>query len=178
MRILKRVLLAILLLIVIALVVALFVPKALNVNKEIVINKPKQEVFNYIKQLKNQPKYSVWSKMDPTMLQTYTGVDGTVGFVTSWDGNKDVGKGSQTITRIVEGDSFNTQLHFIKPWESKADALMTTKAINDSTTKVNWGFKSSMSYPMNLMRLFMNMEKMLGDDYTKGLANLKVELEK
>jgi hypothetical protein len=55
---------------------------------------------------------------------------------------------------------------------------MTTKTVTDSVTKVNWGFKSTMPYPMNLMRLFMNLEKMLGDDYSKGLTNLKVELEK
>ncbi len=178
MKILKRILLFIVSLIVIALVAALFVSKDLNVNKEVVINKPKQQVFDYIKQLKNQNKYSVWAKMDPNMKTSFTGTDGTVGFVSAWEGNKDVGKGSQTITNIVDGDKLETDLKFIEPWESTAKAKMTTISVNDSVTKVSWGFESKMAYPMNLMKLFMNMEKMLGDDYEKGLANLKSVLEK
>jgi hypothetical protein len=35
-----------------------------------------------------------------------------------------------------------------------------------------------MKYPMNLMLLFMNMEKMVGGDLDKGLQNLKSVLEK
>lgn len=178
MRILKRILLFLALLIGAALITALFVNKDMNVEKEIVINKPKQQVFDYVKLIKNQNYYSVWSKMDPNMKQTFTGIDGTVGFVSAWDGNKDVGKGTQTITKITEGERIETDLLFIEPWESKAAAFMTTSVVNDSTTKVNWGIKSKMPYPMNLMRLFMDMEKMLGDDYEKGLANLKKELEK
>jgi hypothetical protein len=178
MKILKKILLGLLVLIALALITALFVSKDLNVNKEVVINKPKQVVFDYIKQLKNQGNYAVWNKMDPNMKQSFSGNDGTVGFVSSWDGNKEVGKGTQTITAIKEGERLETQLHFIKPWESKADAFMTTASVTDSITKVNWGFKSKMPYPMNLMRLFMNMEKMLGDDYEKGLNNLKQVLEK
>ncbi len=178
MRIVKRILLFIVSLIVIALVVALFVSKDLNVSKEVVINKPKQQVFDYIKLIKNQPNYSVWAKMDPNIKTSFTGTDGAVGFVNTWEGNKDVGKGSQTITGIVEGEKLDTELKFIEPWPSTAKAFMNAKAINDSTTKVAWGFESKMAYPMNLMKLFMNMEKMLGDDYEKGLANLKNVLEK
>jgi hypothetical protein len=55
---------------------------------------------------------------------------------------------------------------------------MNTNAVNDSTTKVTWGFKSKMAWPMNITKLFMNMEKMLGDDYQNGLNNLKAVMEK
>lgn len=35
-----------------------------------------------------------------------------------------------------------------------------------------------MNYPMNIMLLFMDMEKMLGGELYTGLQNLKRELEK
>jgi hypothetical protein len=35
-----------------------------------------------------------------------------------------------------------------------------------------------MNYTMNLMLLFMNMEKMVGNDLSTGLNNLKQVLEK
>jgi hypothetical protein len=55
---------------------------------------------------------------------------------------------------------------------------MTTEAISEKQTKVKWGFIGNMKYPMNLMLLFMNMEKMVGNDLNIGLTNLKGVLEK
>jgi hypothetical protein len=178
MRILKRILFFIAAVVAIALITALFVSGDVSIKKEVVINKPKQQVFDYIKVLKNQNYYSVWSKMDPNIKQSYTGTDGTVGFVSAWEGNSKVGKGSQTITGITDGEKIETDLHFIKPWESHSKAFITTTAATDSTTKVSWGFDSKIPYPLNLMCLFTDMKKMLGEDYEKGLTSLKTILEK
>lgn len=178
MKILKRIFLFILAIIAIALIAALFIKKDMKAEREIVINKPKAEVFNYIKNLKNQNNYSKWGKMDPAMKTEYRGTDGTVGFVSAWDGNSDVGKGEQEIKKITEGESLETELRFIKPFESKAKSSMTTTAITDSTTKVTWGFEGKMNYPFNLFRLFSDPEKMVGDDFATGLSNLKTVLEK
>ena len=179
MKILKRILLFIVTIVIIALVAALFVNKDMKAEREIVINKPKQQVFDYIKYVKNQDNYSKWNKMDPAMKKSYTGTDGTVGFSYAWDSEKsDVGKGSQTITAIKEGERMDCDLHFLKPFDSKAKIYMATTAINDSTTRVTWAFDSKMQYPFNLMKLFMNMEKAIGDDFSTGLSNLKTVLEK
>ena len=113
------------------------------------------------------------------MKKEYKGTDGTVGFVSAWEGDdKNVGKGEQTITKIIEGDLLETDLHFIKPFEGKALAFMTMEEADTTSTKLTWSFSSSMPYPMNIMLVFMDMEKMLGKDYELGLANLKGELEK
>ncbi|MBA2761849.1 MAG: polyketide cyclase, partial [Segetibacter sp.] len=60
MNTLKIILLVILIIIAIPLIIALFVSKEYNIEREITINKPKQEVFNYVKNLKNQDNYSKW----------------------------------------------------------------------------------------------------------------------
>jgi hypothetical protein len=178
MKFLKRFLLVILGIVALGLIVALFVSKDMKASREIVINKPKAEVFEYIKQLKNQNNYSKWSKLDPNMKTEFRGTDGTVGFVSAWEGNSDVGKGEQEIKKIVEGESLETELRFIKPFESKAIATMTTTAVDSAHTKVTWGFDSKMAYPMNIMKLFMDMEKSVGDDFSTGLTNLKAVMEK
>jgi hypothetical protein len=179
MKILKRIFLFILAIIAIALIAALFVKKDMKAEKEIVINKPRTDVFNYIKFLKNQDNYAKWNKMDPAMKKTYTGTDGTVGFTSAWDSdNKDVGKGEQTITALKDGERMDCDLHFLKPFDSKAKTYFTTAAVNDSTTKVSWGFESKMPYPFNLMCLFTDPSKMVGDDFSTGLTNLKAVLEK
>jgi hypothetical protein len=55
---------------------------------------------------------------------------------------------------------------------------MTTEAVDNNSTKVSWGFEGSMNYPMNVMKLFMNMEKAIGEDFSVGLKNLKTVMEK
>lgn len=179
MRILKKFLIGLAILIATALIVALFVKKDYAVEREITINKPKQEVFNYIKLLKNQDNYSKWVTMDPNMKKSYRGTDGTVGFVSGWESKIDsVGVGEQEIKKIIEGERVDFELHFIKPFEATEPAFMATEAVSENQTKVKWGFNGHMNYPMNLMMLFMDFEKMIGDDLQTGLNNLKTLLEK
>ncbi|MEP6596309.1 MAG: SRPBCC family protein [Ginsengibacter sp.] len=116
---------------------------------------------------------------DPNVKKDYKGTDGTVGFVYAWDSdNKKVGKGEQEIKKTTEGDRMDLEIRFIKPFEGKADSYITTESISENQTKVRWGFNSQMPYPMNIMRLFMNIEKMLGNDLEASLINLKNVLEK
>ncbi len=161
------------------LITGLFVNGKYDIEREVTINKPKQEVFDYVKLLKNQNNFSVWAQKDPSMKKDFTGVDGTVGCVSSWEStDPDVGAGEQKIIGIDEGNRIDYELHFLEPFESTDYAFMTTTAVNDSVTSVKWGFNGKMKYPMNLMMLFMDMEKMLAPDLQNGLNNLKGILEK
>ena len=179
MKALKIIVLIVIGIIALILIIALFVKKDYEIEREIVINQPKQVVFNYVKFLKNQDNYSKWNMTDPNSKREYKGEDGTIGFFTSWDSeNKSVGKGEQTISNIVDGERIDFDLHFIKPFDGLAKSYLVTESISENQTKLKWGFKSAMPYPMNVMRLVMNMEKMLGDDLQIGLGNLKVILEK
>ncbi len=179
MKIVKKVLLVIGGLIALFLIIALFVKKDYSVEREITINKAKQNVFDYIKFLKNQDNYSKWATMDPAMTKTYRGTDGEVGFVSAWDSKvEDVGTGEQEIKKITDGERLDFELRFIKPFESTEKAYMTTENVTEGQTKVKWGFNGHMNYPMNMMLMFMDFEKMIGDDLDTGLKNLKAVLEK
>ncbi len=179
MKILTKILFIIIGIIAIALIAAIFIKKDYTVERDITINKPKDSVFNYIKYLKNQDNFSKWASMDKNMKKTYTGTDATPGFTSAWDSdNKDVGKGEQTIVGIAENESIDYNIHFIKPFDGKATAYLTVETVGNNQTKVRWGFASKMKYPMNLMLVCMNMEKMIGDDLQTGLSNLKAILEK
>lgn len=175
MKILKRILIVIVILVAMPFVIALFINKEYDVTREIVVNKPRAEVFDYVKHIKNQDYYSVWNMADPTMKKKFTGTDGTVGFIYHWDGNDDVGEGKQQITAISEGERVDMDLKFIRPFDGDAHTYMATK---DTTggTKVIWNMKGYSNYPMNIMNLFMN--KQLGGAFEEGLTNLKNNLEK
>ena len=173
------ILLLVAVIIAIILIVAFFGKDKYTVEREVTINKPKKDVFNYIKLLKNQNNYSKWVMMDPNAKMTYTGTDGTVGFTSAWDSvNKNVGKGEQTIAKLADGERMDLDIHFIRPFEGRSTAYMATETVSGNQTKVRWGFNGDLKYPMRVMRLFWNMEKMIGDDLGTGLSNLKGVLEK
>ncbi|WP_076419033.1 SRPBCC family protein [Colwellia sp. UCD-KL20] len=175
---LKKLVLIVLTIIAIPLIVAVFTENSYEVERSVIINKPKEKVFNYIKYLKNQNFYSKWAQMDPNMLKTYRGIDGQVGFVSAWNSEKeDVGAGEQEIIAIDEGYRIDFELRFLKPFKSTDPAFMVTEAVDDNTTKVVWGFSGHMDYPMNLMLLFIDFEQVIGDDLQTGLNNLKAILD-
>lgn len=161
------------------LLIGLFSKKDYSAGREIIINKPKAAVFDYLKLLKNQNKWSVWGSMDHDMRMSYSGTDGTKGFISAWESDdKNVGKGEQEILKIVDGERLDYEMRFLKPFKSTSWAYITITTISDKQTKVYWGFNGKMNFPSNLMLVFMNMEKMIGNDFENGLKKLKTILEK
>lgn len=178
MKILKKFLILVAILIALVLLLALFVKKEYTVTKEVTIHKPVHEVFDYLRYLKNQDNFSKWAKLDPDMKQTFRGADATVGFVSAWESKKDdVGVGEQEIIRIIERERIDYEIRFLKPFKSVSPAYMATQPLDENHTKVIWSFSGRMSYPFNLMMLFMNFEEMIGADLEEGLENLKALME-
>ncbi len=171
MKFLKRLLIFIVALVAIVLIVALIAPRNFDTEKEIVINKPKQEVFDYLKYIKNQDNFGVWQMMDPDAKKNFIGEDGTVGFTYEWDGKK-IGKGRQVIAAIDEGNKLETDLYFMESKEAaKSYFILTEKSPNE--TSVKWGITGKTPYPFNIINLFMDM----GKDFEDGLQNLKNVVE-
>jgi hypothetical protein len=166
-------------LIAILLIVALFLEKSYTIAQELVIQKPKDQVFEYVKDLRNQSQYNKWVMHDPNVKLAYTGTDGTEGFSTRWESaDKKVGKGEQTIRRIVQGSQIDYDIVFIEPFEGKASSFIATNESGVDSTNVKWSFSSGIKYPMNIMIPLFGMKEMLRKDVALSLNNLKSVLEK
>lgn len=176
MKVIVKILIVLLIIVAIPLFMALFISHKYSVTRDITINRPRKEVFDYVKYLKNQDNYSYWVRMDPNMKKQYRGTDGTAGFVYAWDGNSDAGKGEQEITKVYEGERIDVEVRFEKPMEGKAFSPISTETLSANQTKVIWGMSGRTPYPCNFMNLFM--DQMLGKDLEKSLSDLKVILEK
>lgn len=174
----KKVLIGLLVLIAVVFLAALIAPKDFLVEREIIIAKPKDVVFAKVKSLQTHGEWSPWDKLDPQMIKTFKGTDGTVGFVAAWTGNKDVGVGEQEIKNIVEGERVDFELRFKEPMEDTSAAYIITETIDANQTKVKWGMVGRNKIPFNLVCLAMNMKAVLGGDFEKGLTSLKALLEK
>ncbi len=158
-------------------IIALIVKKDFTLEKQVVINRPKADVFNYLKLIRNQEQYSVWVMKDPDIKIVYTGTDGTVGFTSSWvSDDKNVGIGAQEIIKLADGESMEVEIRFKKPFEGTNYALTTVTAVNPNQTTVTNLFSGTSKFPMNIMNLFM--DKLVGKDMQQNLVNMKNNLEK
>ncbi|HZI53435.1 MAG TPA: SRPBCC family protein [Chitinophagaceae bacterium] len=171
-KVLKIIGIVLLLAIAFVLIAGIFVPKTFHLEKDITINAPQEKVWSHVNSLQELEKWSPWTDIAPAINVTHEGQKGAIGSVYRWEGNKDVGSGNQTITKIQQPERVETHLHFIKPFKGEADSFIQLAAAG-SGTNVTWGFDTKYSYPMNVMQLFVDMDEMMGNQYNKGLSKLK-----
>ena len=158
------------------LIIALFMKRGHYVNREIIINAPRQKVFDYIKLLKNQDQFNKHAMADPDRKREFKGSDGTVGYIYAWSGNKNAGEGEKEIKNIIEGKRIETEIRFVKPMKTIAYIIMETEYLSDNQTKVYWSNAGTLKYPLNIM--IPMVEKMLAKDMDISLSTLKNILEK
>src|SRR6185295_13198076 len=137
--------------IVLLLIIALFMKREHYVNREIIINVPRQKVFDFLKLLKNQEKFNKWAKTDKDRKEETKGTDGTVGFIYSWSGNKKAGEGEKEIKNIIEGKRIETEIRFVKPMRVSARVIFETESLSENQTKVNLINTGTLKYPLNIM---------------------------
>ena len=176
MNVIITILLVVAGLITLLLIVALFMKREHYVNREIIINAPRQKVFDYLKLLKNQDEFNKHAMVAPDRQREFKGTDGTVGYVYSWKGNKSAGEGEKEIKSIIEGKRIETEIRFVKPMTTSASIIMETESLSDNQTKVYWSNAGTLKYPMNIM--IPMMEKHVVKDMDISLSTLKNILEK
>jgi hypothetical protein len=177
MKLLKRILIGLAAIIVLILIVAAFTEKSYTIQREALINRPVDAVYEYVRMNEHQTDYNSWYRMDPNTKSELRGVDGELGSVWAWE-SAETGTGYQTIVGLTPNEKIDFEITFIKPLEGKASNTVEFKSIDSTQTKVVNTFSSSMPYPMNIMLLCMNMDEMMGKEMQNGLNNMKQILEK
>ena len=152
--------------------------KEYSIHREITVQKSKQEVFEYIKLLRNQNEYSYYNRKDPNTIKSYSGIDGEVGFKYTWSSKmSSIGSGTQIISKIIDGEMMCCDIQFTKPTHLKSYAEIALISVNENQTKVSWTFKSVYTFPLNIIIYFFNLEKLIGNDIASSLITLKEKLE-
>jgi hypothetical protein len=176
MSILVIILLAVAGIIALLLVIALFMKKDHYVKREIIINAPRQKVFDYVKLLRNQDEFNEHAMVAPDRKREFKGTDGTVGYIYSWSGDKNAGEGEKEIKNIVEGKRIETEIRFVKPMTTSARVIMETESLSDGQTKVYWSNAGTLRYPINIM--IPMVERSVAKSMDNSLSALKSILEK
>ena len=172
MRFLKRLAIGLVLLIAAFLVVVWFQPDDYRLTRQTVIAAPAAAIFAQVNDLQKWESWSPWAKLDPNAKVTFSGPDAGPGAAFRWDGNDKVGSGTMTITESKSNLRVATRTDFVKPFEGTSNSDFVFSEAG-SQTNVIWTVTGKQNFIGKAICLFMSMEKTLGPDFERGLAQLK-----
>lgn len=161
------------------LVIGLFVKAALSPNtfrveRSVVIHGTPQAIFAILNDFHQSVHWSPWEKKDLNMKQTISGPATGKGAIHEWDGNKDVGQGREEIIESIPHSKIGIQLDFFRPFQGRNFAEFWLEP-QGTSTKMTWLIHGPLNFIVRL--LCLNMDKMIGQDFEAGLANLKEYVE-
>ena len=151
-------------------------PSDFRITRQATMAAPPGAVFEQVNDFHNWDAWSPWAKLDPTMKQTYEGAPAGVGAVYTWKGNSKVGQGRMTITESRPTDLIRIDLQFLKPFKANNVAEFVFQPA-DGKTAVTWNMIGKKNFMMKAFCVVMDMDKLVGKDFEKGLAAMKAKVE-
>lgn len=151
-------------------------PAACNISREIVIRASPETLFPFINNSKKMNEWMPWQDSDPGVKMQYSGPDEGVGSKSSWNSTGKMGIGDAVVIESTPNRSVKTQLTYTKPMEMSqlAEVILTPV---DGGTKVKWSVDGHNGFIFRLMGVIMNMDKMVGGEFEKGLTKLRMTAE-
>jgi carbon monoxide dehydrogenase subunit G len=173
---LKKVLIALVVIIAGFLAFAATRPDSYTVERSATVMAPPDVVFAAVNDFHRWGEWSPWDKLEPTVLKrTFGGSPSGLGATYAWVGDK-TGEGKMAITDSKPGSHVGIALDFIKPFASKSQVDFTLEPASGGT-QVRWAMSGQNNFMSKTMSVFMSMDKMIGSDFEKGLADLKAVSE-
>jgi hypothetical protein len=152
-------------------------PDTFRIQRTAAIQAAPDKIFAYLNDFHTWTAWSPWEKVDPGMKRVYSGTPSGLGTVYEWEGNKKIGQGRMEIIESAKPSRIKLKLDFLKPFEAHNTTLFALEPKNGAT-EVTWAMEGPSNLMMKVLHLFMNMDKMIGGDFERGLANLKALAEK
>jgi hypothetical protein len=151
-------------------------PGTFRVQRAASIEAPPERIFGLINDFRHWSSWSPWDRMDPALKRTYGGAASGTGAVYDWEGNNKVGKGRMKIADAAPPAKVTIDLDFLKPFKAH-NIVEFTLAREGAATRVTWAMHGRVPYPLKIMHVFIDMDRMVGKDFEAGLANLKTAAE-
>ena len=157
-------------------VIVMLQPEDYRVERSATMAAPPSAPFALVNDFHNWEQWSPWAKLDPNMTVKFEGPTSGVGAVYSWVGNGEVGEGRMEILESKPHEMIRIKLEFVKPFASMCDTVYTFKPDGSNTT-VKWAMSGKNNFMSKAFHLAMNIDKLVGGDFEKGLASMKSLVE-
>lgn len=147
-------------------------PDTFQVKRTATINAPPDRIYPLIADFRRWPEWSPYETKDPDMKRSYGATSSGKGATYGWDGDKNIGAGSMEITEASPPDKVSLKLDFIRPFQAHNTVDFTLSPQGDATL-VTWDMRGPVPFFAKIIHVFLNMDKMVGDDFEAGLAKMK-----
>ncbi len=161
-------------LVILSIVIALQ-PSVFAIERTAEIQAPPAIIYLHIQSPRAMNEWSPFAKGDPKMTIVYDGPEAGVGAGSSWD-SPQMGKGRMTVSDVKPNREVGLKLEFLSPLRATNRGLFTL-APDGEVTRVTWRMEGQNGFVQKAFGLFMNMDKMVGGEFEKGLASLKTMAE-
>jgi uncharacterized protein YndB with AHSA1/START domain len=175
--VLLYVLVILLLLILVLVIFAATKPNEFRIRRSISIHAPAERIYALIVDFREWPKWSPWEALDPNLRRTMSGAESGVGSIYEWEGNNKAGAGRMEIVQATVPSRIEIKINFLKPFRAENKVVFTLIPAGDGTNVI-WEMNGVNNLGLKIMGIVMNMDKMVGRDFEKGLAAMKAEAEK
>lgn len=147
-----------------------------RIARSLLIAAPPEKIFPWINAPKKFHEWSPYREKDLSAKNEFSGPEVGPGAIFHWSGNGNVGEGYM---RFIEQDpnrSVKVDLEFIKPFAGHNLVEFSLESQPEGTI-VTWAMTGKFSFMPKLVGFFININKMIGDDFAKGLEKLKTLVE-
>ncbi len=151
-------------------------PSGFRVVRTASISAPAPAVFAQVNDFHKWEAWSPYAKLDPAMKKTYEGAAAGIGAIYMWSGNSEVGEGRTTIVESRPNELIRITLEMFRPFAGTNTVEFTFRP-EDNQTAVTWSLAGRNNFISKAVSLFMNMDKMVGGQFEKGLAQMKSVVE-
>ena len=149
-------------------------PNTLRIQRSIDIQAPPEKIFALIDDFHNWPLWAPQDREDPTMRRTYSGSERGKDAISEWSGTGQSGRGSMSITESVPPARVLVTADSIRPLRAHNlnEFALESRGAQTHVTWT-WTMQGRSLYIMNVMGIFVNMDKSMGKHFESGLQNLK-----
>jgi Polyketide cyclase / dehydrase and lipid transport len=172
----KKILLVLAIVIVAFVVVVALQPDDFTVSRSARIGATPAAVFAQVNDFRRWESWSPWAKLDPAMKQSFEGPSSGEGAAYSWSGNSKVGEGKMTLIKSQPPEVIHIRLDFEKPMKGTNLTEFIFKPEGQGTV-VTWAMSGRQNFVQKAFCLLMNGKKMVGNEFEKGLAQMKAVTE-
>jgi carbon monoxide dehydrogenase subunit G len=152
-------------------------PDTFRVARSASIKAPPEKIFPLINDFHQWQAWSPYERKDPAMKKTFSGAAAGKGAVYEWDGDKNVGSGRIEIADASVPSKVSLKLDMIKPFPAHNTVDFTLEP-RGGETLVTWAMRGDVPYLAKVVHVFLDVDKMVGNDFEAGLASLKSVAEK
>jgi uncharacterized protein YndB with AHSA1/START domain len=146
-------------------------PAAFRIERSATIAAPAEAVFAEIDDFHRWNRWNPFEKGDTKLVRTFTGPSAAVGGSYHYV-SPSAGEGRMTFTELRPHQRIAVRAEFIKPFAATNAVEFTLRPVPEGVT-VTWAMSGRNPFLGKAISLFINMDRMVGGQFEKGLADLK-----